>query len=385
VVADSLIFPPVWRRAIYLIRAVLGLACLVVQLTGGPEHFSSPITALAAVFFIYSLAAPFLKWLEKAGLSLLMLFFETVFFLVFASYGGDHSSWVTSLFYLYLLLSTVISHDWGDVFIVAGGCVAFFGLVHSPEAEQLRKSVMFAGLLACVLAFQKRKLQEHLTEAARTEGRLRDEVANAREAERQKIAGDFHDGPLQSFIGVQVRLDILRRLMVKDPASTAQELADLQEMVKSQIAEIRSFLREMKPPEIEGTDLMLWMRRVVEEFHKDTGIPARFCSSEAELTAPPETCREVLQILREALHNVQKHSQAGRVAVSVERAGKTLEISVDDNGAGFAFSGSFSLEELELLRLGPQSIKRRVRSLGGELLLESRPGHGSGLKIRIPS
>jgi signal transduction histidine kinase len=42
------------------------------------------------------------------------------------------------------------------------------------------------------------------------------------------------------------------------------------------------------------------------------------------------------------------------------------------------------MEELELLRLGPQSIKRRVRSLGGELQLESRPGQGASLKIRIP-
>jgi signal transduction histidine kinase len=61
-----------------------------------------------------------------------------------------------------------------------------------------------------------------------------------------------------------------------------------------------------------------------------------------------------------------------------------VEVSVDDDGAGFAFSGSFSLDELDLLRLGPQSIRRRVRALSGELLVESRPGHGAGLKIRIP-
>ena len=61
-----------------------------------------------------------------------------------------------------------------------------------------------------------------------------------------------------------------------------------------------------------------------------------------------------------------------------------LEISAEDNGGGFPFSGSFSLEELELLRLGPVSIKRRVRMLGGELQLESKPGQGASLQIRIP-
>jgi signal transduction histidine kinase len=126
------------------------------------------------------------------------------------------------------------------------------------------------------------------------------------------------------------------------------------------------------------------VRHVLEDFEKDTGIAVHYVTADAAVSVSAETCLEVVQILREALHNVQRHAQASRVAVSVERSVKHLEITVDDNGAGFPFSGSFTLEELELLRLGPQSIKRRVRSLGGELQLESRPGQGASLKIRIP-
>ena len=61
-----------------------------------------------------------------------------------------------------------------------------------------------------------------------------------------------------------------------------------------------------------------------------------------------------------------------------------LEISIDDNGVGFHFSGAYTLDELDLLRMGPVSLKRRARSLGADLLLESRPGHGAGLKMKIP-
>jgi signal transduction histidine kinase len=61
-----------------------------------------------------------------------------------------------------------------------------------------------------------------------------------------------------------------------------------------------------------------------------------------------------------------------------------MEISVDDNGHGFGFVGSYSLEELELLRLGPASLKRRARSLNADLVVESRPGSGAGIKFRIP-
>jgi signal transduction histidine kinase len=89
-------------------------------------------------------------------------------------------------------------------------------------------------------------------------------------------------------------------------------------------------------------------------------------------------------MVREALSNVQKHSKATRVAVALERVGQVLEVSVDDNGVGFPFSGTFSLDELELLRLGPASLKRRARSLGADLQLESRPGRGAGLKLKVP-
>jgi signal transduction histidine kinase len=89
-------------------------------------------------------------------------------------------------------------------------------------------------------------------------------------------------------------------------------------------------------------------------------------------------------MLRESLNNVQKHSQATRVAIAIARHENRLEVSVDDNGKGFPFSGTYTLEELELLRLGPASIKRRARTVNVEMLLESRPGRGAGLKIRVP-
>jgi signal transduction histidine kinase len=89
-------------------------------------------------------------------------------------------------------------------------------------------------------------------------------------------------------------------------------------------------------------------------------------------------------MLRETLHNIQKHAGATRVAVALEKTDRGLEISVDDNGHGFAFAGTYSLEELELLKLGPASLKRRARSINADLVLESRPGRGAGIKFRIP-
>lgn len=206
----------------------------------------------------------------------------------------------------------------------------------------------------------------------------------AREAERQRIAGDFHDGPLQIFISFQMRLEILRRLLNRDTSAGLRELDQLQDLAKSQVSGLRAFIRSMRPLDFGDSSLTASIRRLVDDFQKDSGVPVTFIAGEIPLSAEQETYTHLLQIIREALHNVLKHAKATRVAVALEQHGNMLEISIDDNGVGFPFSGVYSLEELDLLRMGPTSIRRRARSIGAEVQLESRPGRGSGLRLRVP-
>ncbi len=139
----------------------------------------------------------------------------------------------------------------------------------------------------------------------------------------------------------------------------------------------------MRPVD-EGMSLTASLSRLAELFQRDTGIMTVFSTADIPDPGETEVSLEVLQIVRETLNNIQKHSGATRVAISAARQGPRLEIVVEDNGSGFPFAGEFTLEELELLRQGPVSIKRRVRMLGGELEVQSRPGEGAKLEIRVP-
>ncbi len=375
--------PRQWHWIRGLLRAALAAACLIAQLAS-PAARSSPVTVVVIAYAAYAAVAAVWKKFAELEISIAGLCVETMFFVVFSVYGADRGGWLGSLLFLYLMVAAVVMHEWGDVLIVAGSSIAFFAFVRSPEEAALKRVVVIAGLLGCAMAYYKRRLRTRVLEAQHGELQARQECERIRDAERQRIAADFHDGPLQSFIALQVRLDILGALLKRDRTAALEDLKELQAIAKSQVAEIRSFLRGMKPLEVDTSDLVASARRIVEYFKKDTGIDSRFMSTESAISAPQELGREILQILREALNNVQKHSKAARVVVSLEQNGRMVELSVDDDGTGFAFSGSFSLDELDLLRLGPQSIKRRVRSLGGELQLESRPGHGAGLNIRVP-
>ena len=253
----------------------------------------------------------------------------------------------------------------------------------NPNFEHT-KIVIVSGVVACAFAVTKRQLT---VEA----GRLREKLVEAEKAadkaaelERVRIASDFHDGPLQSFISLQMRLEILRKVMDRDLNAGMTDLKQLQALAQSQVRDLRTFLHSMRPVDVDGANLVATARRAAESFQKESGIPVTFLGPNAPVGLPSEMTLEVLQMVREALHNVQKHAGATRVAVAMETTDRGLEISVDDNGHGFGFAGAYSLEELELLRLGPASLKRRARSLNADLLLESKPGRGSGIKFRIP-
>ena len=341
--------------------------------------------ALATVgaYLVFSLLAPFRKR-SGGAFALLVLFADVVFFLVLVNAGIGSVFWLPALCYLGILAEAVFFYRPPEVLIAVVVSTVFCIAVETPMTFPIRRTAVVGGTLAYAFAIHKRRLESRMEELAQEARETREEAMRAREAERQRIASDFHDGPLQSFISLQMRLEILRKILERDSGAGMVDLTDLRDLAQQQVKELRAFVRSMRPPDVQGANLYASARRVCESFQKESGIPVSFVGGEGPLKFPEEMASEVIQMLREALHNVLKHAGATRVAVSLERSAKTLELSVDDNGGGFHFSGVYTLDELELLRLGPASFKRRARALNAEMTLESRPGRGAGIKLRVP-
>jgi signal transduction histidine kinase len=243
-----------------------------------------------------------------------------------------------------------------------------------------------AGAVAILAAVYQRYVRLRISALLRQNLAVRAQAQEARDAERERIAADFHDGPLQSFIGFQVRLEVVRKLLARsDAAAAGEEIRQLQELGRGQIADLRSFARSMRPLD-EGLGLTESLIRMADSFQRDTGIAIDVRMGEIVEPAAA-TAQEIVHIIREALHNISKHSGASRVtlsAVSEVRESRALRIAVEDNGSGFPFSGALDLDQLDRQRLGPISIKRRVRLLDGQLRIESRPGEGARLEIGVP-
>jgi signal transduction histidine kinase len=379
------LFPPkfAWARYVAWARTLLATVALAIAIVYLPGA-GSPLYFLLGLFLLYSVFLAVRGKGQSGMLGLLALFGDTVYFLIIASHGTERLLWLASVFFLYLLTEALVFYGPVEVIVIAGLSAIFCAVLPYENVRLLERTVLVSGVLASAFAVN-RKRQAALMERLREELQQSEAAAEkAKELERQRIASDFHDGPLQSFISLQMRLEILRKMLERDFRAGMEDLRQLQALAQSQVRDLRVFLHSMRPVDVDGANLVATARRTAESFQKESGIPVTFLGTTTPVGLPQEMTSEVLQMLREALHNVQKHAAATRVAVAMEKTDRGLEISVDDNGHGFNFAGTYTLEELELLRLGPASLKRRARSLNADLLLESRPGRGAGLKFRIP-
>jgi signal transduction histidine kinase len=211
-------------------------------------------------------------------------------------------------------------------------------------------------------------------------GRLR---ARVRTVERVRVARDLHDGVIQSLIGLEMEVEALRRETGPAPARLASRLGEVQQVLRAEVAGLRELMLRMKPLYLDPHRLPEYLVDLVDRFQRETGIAAHFSCELDEVALRPRVCTELARIVQEALANVRKHSGAGTVLVRFDGADGQWTLSVNDDGCGFPFAGRLSLAELDAGRLGPMVIKERVRSIGGQLTIESGVG-GSRMEITLP-
>lgn len=202
--------------------------------------------------------------------------------------------------------------------------------------------------------------------------------------ERARVARELHDGVIQSLIGLEMQVDVLRRQAETPSDRIAEDLGLIQKLLRQEVLNVRELMQQMKSLELGPKQLLDFLAYTVDKFRHNTGINANFVSSLEEVTIFPSVGSELARIVQEALVNVRKHSGARNVVVRFESGDGLWKLAVDDDGCGFDFSGRLAQNELDSARKGPVVIKERVRAIGGELVIESNPGGGCRLEISVP-
>jgi len=279
----------------------------------------------------------------------------------------------------------------------SGCCLSQEFVSRHPFDKLLTSSVLFAPDLSCrIFLFEPgaggrpqsqlrflRDLTNRVAPAIYNVYLLRRLRSRAAAAERARIARDLHDGVVQSLHALAFRLYALRTGTRMDERERTQELLDLQELIQKEAAGLRSMIQHLQPVELDPAQLVDFLSGMIERYRYDTGIAAKFICDVGNVTMPPATSREIVGIVQEALANILKHSGAENVLVHLAAQRGTWILTIEDDGRGFEFSGRLTQLELERIRRGPLIIKQRARAIGAELTIESRPGQGARLEIRL--
>jgi signal transduction histidine kinase len=203
-------------------------------------------------------------------------------------------------------------------------------------------------------------------------------------AERARFARELHDGAVQSLIAVEMQVDVLKRQAETTPEVVTGELGRIQGLLREEVLKLRELMQQMKSIDVDSRRFLSVVTDTVDRFERETGISARFVTDIAKLEMPDRVCRELLRIVQEGLVNVRKHSRARHALVRLAANPTQWSLTMEDDGKGFPFSGRLTQEDLEKIGKGPMIIKERVHLIAGSLTVESNPGAGTKLEIKVP-
>jgi signal transduction histidine kinase len=200
----------------------------------------------------------------------------------------------------------------------------------------------------------------------------------------QKLARDLHDGPAQWLAGISMNLEYIVRLMDQDPAKAKAELGNVQSTLDKTIKQVRNLMFELRPIILESDGLEPALEHYVESLNHTDGMKIKLEITAACNDLSAEAQRIVFDIVREALSNVKRHAHTQEVWVSLQReSNNTLTVTVRDNGLGFSLS-AVQRDYSTRGSLGMLNMLERAAAVGGELGIDSVPGYGTTVKLKVP-
>ncbi|HZL80804.1 MAG TPA: GAF domain-containing sensor histidine kinase, partial [Demequina sp.] len=206
-------------------------------------------------------------------------------------------------------------------------------------------------------------------------------ATEAQEEERKRLSRELHDDTMQSLVLTLAQIDTAMASELPDEAEA--RLADAKGILAETLDNIRRFCRDLRPSLIDDLGLVDAVDWLVSDLRSRVGMtvglevhePRRRLSSRDELL--------VFRIVQEALHNVERHAQAAWVGVVLDFRDGRLVAQVVDDGRGFASSGRVEREKLDQ-GLGLRGMHERTKLLRGSLVVESRPGRGTTVRLSVP-
>jgi signal transduction histidine kinase/ligand-binding sensor domain-containing protein len=241
-------------------------------------------------------------------------------------------------------------------------------LPHYYESSWFRLLCAAAAAMLVWVMYQLRMRQMHSRFAAVLKERLR-------------LAREIHDTLAQAFVGISAQLDALETCLPEElrPAHIYLDLA--RRMAQHSLTEARRSVMDLRSAALNDQDLSAALQSGARNWTEGSAAEVEVDISGDVRRLPEDVEQNLLRIAQEAVTNALKHAHPSRITVKLYHEGHNLTLRVSDNGCGFepedAFVGMGG-------HFGLIGIRERAERIGGDLRLESLPGHGTQVEVSVP-
>jgi len=227
-----------------------------------------------------------------------------------------------------------------------------------------------------------RSLFQFLQDRDEDRSRLLRRTNAAIEAERNRIARDLHDGPVQGVSAASLSLEAaLLMIRAGDVDEGVAVLTKIREELAGEADALRRLMSGLRPPVLEERGLLPALRETLVRFGAEQDVDTDF-AGRVDTQLPEDLETLAFRLVQEALSNAAKHSEATQVMVTVQANDSLLRVEIEDDGKGF--DAGLARDFLREGRVGLASMRERVELASGTLVVRSSPGRGTSIVATLP-
>ncbi|HSD39998.1 MAG TPA: ATP-binding protein [Rhodocyclaceae bacterium] len=265
--------------------------------------------------------------------------------------------------------------NWEGRVMPAGADIKWINLRCSPR-ELENDTHVWEGVMWNIT---QSKLAEAELRASREQlAELSNHLQRAKEDERDRIARDIHDVLGGTLVGIKISTSLLAGKMDQG-SSQLERLRQIEAMLDDAIMTTGRVARELRPGILKEFGLAAAVESHAEDFQHRTGIPCDVLCADHDIETSEDAAVALFRTYQEALTNVSKHAGAQHVEVRLMQEGDEIVLEVSDNGRGMK-----SADLRKPKSFGLRSIRERLDSLGGTMLIHPRNPQGTTVVLRVP-
>ena len=243
---------------------------------------------------------------------------------------------------------------------VDGGLVLVYDRAYPFSNDDLQTAQNFADHAALAIANARLRVQAE---------------EQAVSAERSRLARDLHDAVTQTLFATSLIAEVLPRLWERSPELGKQKVAEIRELTRGALAEMRTLLMELRPAALEDVALADLLQQLSEAFTGRARVPVML-QADKSIQLPPNVKIGFYRIAQEALNNISKHARARQVTIQLAEGPQGVWMEIRDDGIGFEPGTSVPDH------FGLGIMEERAQSIGACYQIKSQPGDGTCIRVQ---